>query len=175
MNCPACDTDLTERTVDGVALDVCEGGCGGIWFDKDELLAFAEPHECPSSGLLDVPRDPTIQIDPERRHHCPRCETYVMQRHFFSVKMAVEVDECPGCGGMWLDAGELASIRSLYDTEADRKAAAQDFWNDVGKHELPALDHQLQQDDARSTRIANMFRFLCPSAWLPGKQRWGAF
>ena len=40
---------------------------------------------------------------------------------------------------------------------------------------LPEFEGEMQQDEARASRIANMFRFLCPSAWLPGKQRWGAF
>ena len=136
---------------------------------------FDEPHESAGTELLEVERNPSPQIDPDRRHNCPRCETYVMQRHFFSVKMAVEIDECPGCGGMWLDAGELASIRSLYASEEERKQAAEAFWNEMNAQRLPEFEGEMQQDEARASRIANMFRFLCPSAWLPGKQRWGAF
>ena len=33
----------------------------------------------------------------------------------FSAKRRVEVDECPGCGGCWLDAGELEKIREELD------------------------------------------------------------
>jgi Zn-finger nucleic acid-binding protein len=35
-----------------------------------------------------------------------------LQRHYFSAKRRVEVDQCPNCGGYWLDAGELAAIRA---------------------------------------------------------------
>jgi Zn-finger nucleic acid-binding protein len=35
-----------------------------------------------------------------------------LKRHFFSAKRKVEVDQCPNCGGYWLDAGELAAIRA---------------------------------------------------------------
>jgi Zn-finger nucleic acid-binding protein len=35
-----------------------------------------------------------------------------LHRHFFSAKRRIEVDECPNCGGYWLDAGELAQIRA---------------------------------------------------------------
>jgi hypothetical protein len=36
----------------------------------------------------------------------------------------------------------------------------------------------LAEDEARaakSRRFANMFRFVCPSYYIPGKQSWGAF
>jgi Zn-finger nucleic acid-binding protein len=35
-----------------------------------------------------------------------------LHRHFFSAKRRVQVDQCPNCGGYWLDAGELELIRS---------------------------------------------------------------
>ena len=45
-----------------------------------------------------------------------------MQRHLFSADHRVEVDSCPGCGGYWLDAGELSAIREdVKKPESDRK------------------------------------------------------
>ena len=38
--------------------------------------------------------------------HCPKCGQQLNQEHYG----AVEVDVCPGCRGLWLDAHELASI-----------------------------------------------------------------
>jgi uncharacterized protein len=35
-----------------------------------------------------------------------------LHRHFFSAKRHVQVDQCPNCGGYWLDSGELADIRA---------------------------------------------------------------
>jgi Zn-finger nucleic acid-binding protein len=29
----------------------------------------------------------------------------------FSPTVTVQIDECPECGGLWLDADELAAIR----------------------------------------------------------------
>jgi Zn-finger nucleic acid-binding protein len=34
MKCPACKNVLQEMTVDNVTVDICKGGCGGIWFDN---------------------------------------------------------------------------------------------------------------------------------------------
>ena len=38
--------------------------------------------------------------------HCPKCGQTLLQEHYGTV----EVDVCPGCKGLWLDAHELAAI-----------------------------------------------------------------
>ncbi len=38
--------------------------------------------------------------------HCPKCGQQLQQEHYGTV----EVDVCPGCRGLWLDAHELESI-----------------------------------------------------------------
>jgi Zn-finger nucleic acid-binding protein len=45
-------------------------------------------------------------------------------RRFTSVNRRVAVDECPGCGGVWLDAGELGELRSEYATPEARAQGA---------------------------------------------------
>ncbi len=174
MNCPACGKTLQEITVSDVAVDVCNGGCGGIWFDNYELAKFDEPHE--SAGeLLDIERDDSITVDHTKRLNCPKCSDVVMMRHFSSVKKEVEVDECPACGGFWLDAGELGSIRSLFDTEEERHKAAQEYFSEVFGPKLAAMEAADQAKLDKARKIANMFRFVCPSYYIPDKQDWGAF
>ena len=56
-------------------------------------------------------RDPNVVVDPQRKRECPRCEDVKLKRRFFSRHHKIEVDECPGCGGIWLDPGELEKIR----------------------------------------------------------------
>jgi Zn-finger nucleic acid-binding protein len=111
MKCPACFNDLTEVQVGSLAVDVCQRGCGGIWFDAFELQRADEEQEVAGERLLNIQRDERIQVDPARKRDCPRCAGVKLKRHFFSPKRRVEVDECPNCGGYWLDAGELAQIR----------------------------------------------------------------
>jgi Zn-finger nucleic acid-binding protein len=95
----------------------------------------------------------------------------VMMRHFFSIKKDVEVDECPGCGGFWLDAGELGRIRSLFKTEEERNKATDDYYSEIFDNQLPEMNAKAE----KAQSIANMFRFICPSYYIPGKQNWGAF
>ena len=37
LTCPACDNTLTQIKVSNIVVDICQNGCGGIWFDKNEL------------------------------------------------------------------------------------------------------------------------------------------
>ncbi|MHC4109379.1 MAG: zf-TFIIB domain-containing protein [Planctomycetota bacterium] len=98
-----------------------------------------------------------------------------MMRHFFSVKREVAVDECPACAGMWLACGELGAIRWQYDSEEKRTQAAEAYFQDVFGGELASMRAESQEKLERARRIARVFRFLCPSRYIPGKQDWGAF
>jgi len=110
MKCPACYNELTEVQVGPIQVDVCQGGCGGVWFDAFELQQVDEIHE-PGDSLLHIQPDPQVVVDLSRKRECPRCAGIKLHRHFFSPRRQVQVDQCPNCGGYWLDAGELALIR----------------------------------------------------------------
>jgi Zn-finger nucleic acid-binding protein len=175
MHCPTCGNELKQVVTGGVTVDVCDGGCGGIWFDRFELQKFDEPFEDAATLLLSIEKDDSIQIDHNLRRYCPKCEDVVMMRHFFSPKREIQVDECPQCGGYWLDAGELASLRAQYPSEADRRRAAEEYFNEVFGDRLEELRAQSEGALARARRIARIFRHICPSYYVPGKQQWGAF
>lgn len=175
MNCPACEKELTQKIVADVTVDVCEGGCGGIWFDNFELKKFDEPHESAGESILEIDQNPDIQVDHEKRFNCPKCDNTVMMRHFFSVKHQVQIDECPGCAGIWLDAGELGRIREMFPSEEARTQAADAYFQNVFGAELKALEAKDQADLAKAKRFANMFKWICPTKYIPGKQTWGAF
>jgi len=175
MKCPACGTRLTEMVVGDVVVDVCQGGCGGIWFDNWELKKFDEPHEHLGEQLLDIDIAPNIKVDYSKRRQCPKCAGVTMMRHFFSVKREVEVDECAACAGIWLDAGELKRIRSEFNTEGERRQAAQEYFEEIFGKELDRMRRESQEKLERARRIAHIFRFICPSYYIPGKQDWGAF
>ncbi len=112
MKCPACFNELTATQIGSLVVDVCQGGCGGIWFDAFELQRVDEEHEAAGEPLLHIRRDERVVVDPTRKRDCPRCPGVKLHRHFFSAKRRVEVDQCSNCAGYWLDAGELAQIRA---------------------------------------------------------------
>ena len=48
---------------------------------------------------------------------CPKCHTGEMEQVVFEE---IEVDRCPGCGGIWFDAGEAESLKQFKSaTEID--------------------------------------------------------
>ena len=123
MKCPACFNELKEIQVSNLTVDVCQGGCGGIWFDAFELQQLDEEHETAGEPLLYIERDEGLIVDKSRKRECPRCAGVKLHRHFFSAKRRVEVDHCPNCGGYWLDAGELEKIREEKTASAEDKPA----------------------------------------------------
>jgi len=160
MQCPACSNELSRVDVNEIEVDVCKGGCGGVWFDGYEFKKFDEPHEHAGVDLLDVEIDPNTRVDHSKKRNCPRCENITMMRHYFSVKKEVEVDECGGCAGIWLDAGELAHIRSLFNSEEERKEAAKNVFADLFGAQIESIQSDREQNLKKTRRMANMFNFI---------------
>ena len=124
MKCPACFNPLTQQHLGSVTIDVCDGGCGGLWLDAFELQRVGPEVAGETGSLPQIRRDAFLRLDLTRKRDCPRCEGVKLKRRFFSPKRRVEIDECPGCGGLWLDAGELDRIHDeLEDSRADDPAA----------------------------------------------------
>ncbi|MFQ6104500.1 MAG: zf-TFIIB domain-containing protein [Candidatus Glassbacteria bacterium] len=175
MKCTACGNLLREVKVEGIAVDVCRRGCGGIWFDAFELQKVDEMHESAGERLLDIERDEKVKVDRSRKRMCPKCGNMPMLRHFFSVKQEVEVDECPACGGYWLDFGELARIRHQFENEEEREKAAEEYFEEIFGKKLSEMREEGEEKLKKARKIAHVFRFICPSYYIPGKQDWGAF
>jgi Zn-finger nucleic acid-binding protein len=176
MTCPACRNELRAEERGGITVDVCDGGCGGIWFDHYELQKVDEPAESAGEALLEVARNPALHVDVTRRYACPHCnDGTIMMRHFESVQRRVSVDECPACGGVWLDAGELATIRGEYPSEESRHDAAAAYFSDMFDGELEAEHAKTTAELASAQKFARAFKYICPSAYIPGKQVGGAF
>lgn len=174
MKCPACGNELAEMKAGEITVNACVGGCGGIWFDRFEIGKVDLPSESAGEALLHIERNPRIKVDPSQRRKCPRCAVIMMQ-HFFDVKRLVSVDECPQCAGIWLDAGELATIRSEFSTEEERRQAAGKYFDDIFGKQLAEMHARSAEHAAHAQKIARLFRFICPSYYLPGKQEGAAF
>ena len=172
LECPACSNPLIRRNCGGVEVDVCEHGCAGIWFDNFELEKFDEPHEHAGEALLDITRNPNVNVDHSKRISCPKCAGIVMMRHFFSAKHQVEVDECPSCRGYWIDDGELRQIRSLFNTEQERHSAADRYFADILGEELEVLRESDSVDQSVPAKITDLMGYLCPRVFEETIARW---
>jgi Zn-finger nucleic acid-binding protein len=102
---------LTAIAVGPVTLDVCQGGCGGLWFDAHELEQVNQTASADTPPHAEVDRNPDRRVDAKRRRFCTRCPDTPLERKLFSLSSGVIMDLCPQCHGIWLDYGELETIR----------------------------------------------------------------
>ena len=151
MNCPACGNELTPQNVNGIILNACAHGCGGIWFDWPELNKFDAPQD-PGSELLTLETGECPMLNQSRRYSCPHCDDIVMARHFISIPEDVLIDECPSCGGFWLNGDELDDLRQNPEGVLCDSGPAK--FSEPGQ---ATQDAQTQRMD----RLANAIRFLC--------------
>lgn len=107
MKCPACKKSLREKTAGEITLDVCHGGCGGIWFDATEL---ARVSPTASASLHTIWQSPNHSGSDEGPRACPRCPDQMLERKWFSDAKKIEIDQCRKCNGIWLDDGEFTGI-----------------------------------------------------------------
>jgi Zn-finger nucleic acid-binding protein len=91
-----------------MTLDLCYGGCGGIWFDPGELRRIDAKA---AASLHTVWQAPPTKGTVSAARLCPRCPNQELERKWFSEARQVEIDRCPACGGVWLDAGEFTRIQ----------------------------------------------------------------
>jgi uncharacterized protein len=107
MKCPACKNPLREKGAGGITLDICYGGCGGIWFDARELESVDARAATTLHTIWQVPSTKAKLNEPRM---CPRCPEQLLDCKWFSDLKQVEIDQCPKCNGIWLDAGEFTRI-----------------------------------------------------------------
>jgi uncharacterized protein len=165
MQCPACDRDLVSMTAGPVTVDTCRDGCGGIWFGPGELHRLDEEHESAGVEVLSAIQPPAAESARQGRRHCPTCDDVVMMQHYTSAKRQVVVDECPGCGGFWLDLGELARIRDEHATEDERKRAAQALFSEMFDPQLTAMEADTQARLQRTRNVTRVLKFFHPRSW----------
>jgi Zn-finger nucleic acid-binding protein len=111
LRCPRSSTALQRLRIGGIDTDVCED-CGGVWLDRLELDRLQSHANAFGDALVaHLSQFPPALANHSLRLHCVRHPGVVMRRRRFSPTIAVDIDECPQCGGIWLDTDELARIR----------------------------------------------------------------
>lgn len=107
MMCPKCRKPTLNdlNTGEGVTVDFCSG-CKGVWFERGELGRMVELSK-------DVPDlDASLKASRDTNLPCPKCKQ-VLKEFRYSRLNSLLVDYCTKCEGLWLDAGELATVEGL--------------------------------------------------------------
>jgi len=164
MKCPRTHQELKAITINNIEINLSTG-CGGVWFDRFELEKFDEIHEEAGALLIEHMKNfHRLLPDTSARLKCPKDPDVVMMRRYYSSKHQIEIDECPQCGGIWLDAEELAGIRALFPTQNDLKKDKKEFVEKImASKEVQAYEqksHELPNTlDNISNLLWSMLRF----------------
>jgi membrane associated rhomboid family serine protease/Zn-finger nucleic acid-binding protein len=118
--CPRCTYPLTSISKGEVELDHCNR-CKGNFFDPGEIGAtfggftdpekWVETHVATSLGRSKL--------------GCPAGHEHLQAFRVSFEKKEVEVDVCPDCKGLWLDATEGKQLQEILVAEQDAKQAAE--------------------------------------------------
>ena len=121
LTCPACGKTMKKVFIasEGINLDICTEGCGGIYFDNREFKDFDEQNE-DISAILETLKGKTFEkVNETLVRHCPNCGGIMVKNHS-SIKKEIQMDDCYNCGGKFLDNAELVKIREEYDSNEER-------------------------------------------------------
>jgi len=154
---------MLHETFEGVAVDLCPA-CGGAWFDRFELEKFDDTVERGGSALvarLDEIRAGAAPVDGSTRLKSPMDPSVVMMRRFADPEGTIEIDECPSSGGLWLDAGELGSLRMRFPDAETRDEATRVVIDRVMS--CPEFNVARAAEEASAAGVSRVSRML---GWL---------
>lgn len=141
MQCPRTTTTLKEVKVGGISVFISES-CGGVFFDNQQIKNFERPEAKRGDALANHLRQfQNSTLDEQARVSCPKCPDTVMLRRFYSPLHVVEIDECPSCGGIWLDTGELDKLRSLFMNDKERALLRAQLISETRPANVKGLSH----------------------------------
>lgn len=173
MKCPFCGHPLTNYKAGVFNVDVCSGGCGGMWFENLKLENLKKLPAVVVSELLKIEPDRNIVYELKKRYKCPNCVDVVMMRHFFNIKKDFQIDQCPQCGGIWLDGGLLKKVLLSFKDEKQITEAFEEYFMKTFGRQLAQTKMENQAKLASAKKIADFFRFICPTYYKYRRKRPG--
>jgi Zn-finger nucleic acid-binding protein len=150
--CPRCGSPLTAAEYEGAPVPTC-GRCRGQWLGPDELKQLVEARKktWDPDRLAAVAATPARRLPLEALHEdlpCPDCGT-PMETFNYAGDSGVLLDKCPGCGGIWLDGGELEQVQVFVES-SERARAADAKWFSGPLREAEVREDVREQRDERS-------------------------
>ncbi|HAI13923.1 MAG TPA: hypothetical protein DCM28_19625 [Phycisphaerales bacterium] len=109
MRCPKCQNTMREVDFEGLTIERCEC-CKGLWFDLHEckkLIAIK------GSEIIDA-GSPSVGEEHNKLgvYDCPKC-LHRMSQMVDHQQPHIWYEQCPGCGGVYLDAGEFSDLKDV--------------------------------------------------------------
>ena len=153
MKCPNCDNELSQIKTDSstkglfVLIDQCKN-CGGVWLDQNELYQISED-EVKNVDTIDAAAF-NNNAPIRTLKYCPKDGTELKNMSDFNIPKKIYVDQCPTCGGMWLDKGEMTEFKEGVAQEQAEMATEENegsaVSHDVGETWLSRIGNGLMSD-----------------------------
>ncbi len=119
MECPSCKNSLRTIMYEGIQIETCDA-CQGEWLDAGELkhivqvreTRFDEQERRAVAAAVKITGVDVKQAD--RDLVCPKCSDRTDAINY-GGDTGIVIDRCPGCGGIWLDGGEMEKIQMVVE------------------------------------------------------------
>ena len=108
--CPKCSDSLVQTWLYRQEVDRC-GDCHGTFYDHGELAGILDIVKAYQSIRLDEKEIETLPPSKRKEYLCP-VDSEPMERKDYG---GLPVDVCRECRGVWLDDGELLSLKRTED------------------------------------------------------------
>ncbi|MCI1274012.1 MAG: zf-TFIIB domain-containing protein [Clostridiaceae bacterium] len=135
IQCPACGAEMTKVFLSdaGISIDVCNNGCGGIFFDNQELQTInASENDIEEIKKVLVGKEFQVP-DSSKVRVCPACGSNMVKTKAFGT----EIDTCYNCGAVFLDYNEIDSVKLQRHKSAPEPANPNDeAIGDLNIHEF---------------------------------------
>lgn len=116
--CPDHNLPLEPKSFRSIVVDVCPK-CAGVFFDEGEVNKLRLDGNDAMVELDDSVRpseDHAIDfmVMKESPRACPNCRSS-MDKMRYLYNSPVMLDSCSNCGGVWVEDGELRSMRDVLE------------------------------------------------------------
>lgn len=119
MQCPSCKSTLSTIQYEGIQIESCDA-CQGEWLDAGELkhivqvreTRFDEQERRAVAAAVKITGVDVEQAD--RDLVCPKCTDRTNAINY-GGDTGIVIDKCQGCGGVWLDGGEMENIQKVVE------------------------------------------------------------
>ncbi len=157
MKCPRTGSLLKTIKVGGIAVEISEE-CGGVFFDNLELSKFKSSSDIRGEALAKhLKQFDSHLLNENERIKCPKCTDIVMMRRYYSPLKVIEIDECPGCAGIWLDTGELSKIQNNELSGAELARLRMEMIEQTTPAKIEVARHKYSNWHGRDSHLGNLF------------------
>ena len=112
LSCPACGKEMSKIFIKNksINIDICDNGCGGIYFDNQEIQEFSEYDDDISEIQKALEGKQFSPANMSLTRICPNCKIPMVR----TKANGIPIDTCYNCGGIFLDYGEFENVRTHF-------------------------------------------------------------